>query len=519
MSTHIRPKVRSRKDGKVDLLLEETRQKMKLLSTNKTLSFPVTATANKTTANPTIDCEAMLIGGIQSSSKGNNDNSNNISNISNNNNNNKGIQDKPKGILKKSNKYSNMDSSVASDHSNDDYFHRFQNESLASELGLGKHHELIHQDANENHDDEKSVRPFVKDTIVERKVESLDTNKIQTSFHASAIEGHDTSTSHSVEKIESIQNDMKVIGSLSELVAYAQQVSEEAANDNNNAAIETELDFSCFSKDDYEQLSQSAKSLGISIEEYLHRLQNEEEEEIDDDQNPDRDDEDSNPYERHEENDDDDGDNDDDGIMDLFGSPLEEEETLPAPPPRPFMMIWNALSMWITPEAVLVLREFKNDLFEDGNNNHLVPDDTVAPRLVPPEMSDIASSRAAGLMSMLKMNLSKCLTELGYKGDDGYTKRVAETRLSNFIQHFDYSKPMVQFHSDLWRALTIILLDIVLPKYDIAFEGQSGQQVIPSGQLDDNVLISTYVTRIGISKEEYKYLVTKAIPSLDAGAL
>jgi hypothetical protein len=180
------------------------------------------------------------------------------------------------------------------------------------------------------------------------------------------------------------------------------------------------------------------------------------------------------------------------------------------------MMIWNALSTWITPEAVLTLREFKNDLFE--NESHIIPDDSVPARNDPPEMSDIASSRAAGLMSMLKMHLSKCLTELGYNGNDGYTKRVAETRLSNFIQHFDYSKPMVQFHSDMWRAVTVILLDIVLPKYDIAYEGQSGL-IISSGQLDISIPISTYVTSIGISREEYNYLVTKAIPSLDSGAL
>lgn len=485
MSTHIRPKVRSRKDDKVDLLLEETRQKMKLLSTKKSPSLPHDPSYSATTSYPTIDYQKIAEEG-KYSTKGNE----------------KVIQDKPKGILKnKSNQYSNVDTYTASNQSDHDYFHRFQNESLASELGLGNHHELINQDKT---DSPKSVKPFVKDTIVERKVESLDTNIIETTFRASAIEGHDDPTSHSVEILKSSEKDMKVIGSLSELVTYAQQVSKEA--NENHATIETELDFSCYTKDDYEQISQSAKSLGITIEEYLQNLKNAED--ADDDPISNSEDEASNPYEDHDENDDED-------IMDFFGSALEEEETLPSPPLRPFMMIWNALSTWITPEAVLILREFKNDLFE--NENHIIPDDTVPARHGPPEMSDIASSRAAGLMSMLKMNLSKCLTELGYKGDDGYTKRVAETRLSNFIQYFDYSKPMVQFHSDMWRAVTVVLLDIVLPKYDIAYEGQSGQKIVPSGQFD--IPISTYVTSIGISKEEYNYLVTKAIPSLDSGAL
>jgi len=508
MSTHIRPKVRSKKDGRVDLLLEETRLKMKLLSTtttttNHTSTIPPLHHQNHqytTTVNSTIEHEI-------STSLDNSDRKGNTNNV----------QDKPKGILKKSKNYSNVDSSAVSENNSNDYFHRFQNESLASELGLSHHHELMKQefDGNDTMDydnDQHSVKPLVKDMIVERKVGSLDATNIERTFHASAIEGHDAPISHftiDTKTLESSsQNDMKVIGSLSELVEYANQVSDEAHE--NQAMIETDLDFSCFTKDDYDQMSQSARSLGISIEEYLERIKKEDDNDIEDNQLPNSDDEASNPYDEND-------DENDDDILDLFGASLEEEEILPAPALRPFMMIWNALSKWITPEAVLVLREFKNELFDD--ENYLVPDETVSPRLAPPEMSDIASSRAAGLMSMLKMNLSKCLTELGYKGDDGYTKRVAETRLSNFIQHFDYSSPMVQFHSDLWRAFTVILLDIVLPKYDIAYEGQSGKQVVPSEQFDDTVPISTYVTSIGISREEYKYLVTKAIPSLDSGAL
>jgi hypothetical protein len=116
-------------------------------------------------------------------------------------------------------------------------------------------------------------------------------------------------------------------------------------------------------------------------------------------------------------------------------------------------------------------------------------------------------------MNMLKMNLVKSLDDLGYSAEDGYTRRVAETRLGEFVQCFDYSEAMVKFQSDMWKAITVILLYIVLPRRDIAFEGRSG--VI----MEDETEVALPSSMRGIlTIEEYKYLVDSAIPSLAIGS-
>lgn len=521
MTTHIRPKIKSRKGttavaSDVDVLIEQTRQKMKLFSATNANAvlisnndFNTPLSSNETDSNKKIDHDQIS---TSSSSQ-------------------------PKGILKTSTKYTGSSSLLlpkSTDSSKDthtmkeeenDYFHKFEHESLASELGLSRHHELMNSDAQDGQQpDSRSVKPFVKDFVMERKVgiPIQNTNEMK-NFNSISIEGHDTkintcteSYSKSEEETLDTPNDMKIIGSLSELVAYAQETSQRC--EEQVTSIETDLDFSCYTKEQYDEISESAKALGMTLDEYLqHRQVASEDDEKDDYDDidelkesvatniQDNDSEDMTSITNEDEEDD---------FVDIFGSVLDEEY-LPPPPIRPFMMIWNALSMWITPNAVLVLRTFKTDMFD--NHDRLVPDETADPMTHRIEMSDVASSRAAGLMSMLKMNLNKSLTELGYS-NDGYTRRLAETRLSEFLQCFDYSQPMVKFHSDLWRALTIVLLDIVLPKYDIAYEGQSGKRISHPENLDDNAPLLAFMNGIGISKDEYKYLVTKAIPSLDLGA-
>ena len=115
-------------------------------------------------------------------------------------------------------------------------------------------------------------------------------------------------------------------------------------------------------------------------------------------------------------------------------------------------------------------------------------------------------------MNMLRMNLSKSLDDLGYCGADGYTRRIAETRLLEFIQCFDYSEPMVKFQSDMWRALTVVLLNMVLPRHDIAYEGAAG--VVDHTPSDELRLPSSLVD-IDVTIDEYSYLVNSAVLSLD----
>jgi hypothetical protein len=183
--------------------------------------------------------------------------------------------------------------------------------------------------------------------------------------------------------------------------------------------------------------------------------------------------------------------------------------------------LWNALSSWITSEAVQVLREQKSELFTPGvGSSNAVTKDT---RQSPGEetemsgVSDIQLSRCVGLMNMLKLNLMKSLEDLGYNSEDGYTRRMAERRLGDFVERFDFSHPMVKFQTEMYRALTIVLLNIVLPQHDIAYEGQAGiivQDDTPSTEFQ----LPGPLSDIGITKEEYQYLVRSAIPTLDVGS-
>jgi hypothetical protein len=63
--------------------------------------------------------------------------------------------------------------------------------------------------------------------------------------------------------------------------------------------------------------------------------------------------------------------------------------------------------------------------------------------------NDIAASRCEGLMSMVKMNLSKSLSDLGYNSTDEYTRQIAQTRLADFIQSFDFSESMVKIDTKI----------------------------------------------------------------------
>jgi len=204
-------------------------------------------------------------------------------------------------------------------------------------------------------------------------------------------------------------------------------------------------------------------------------------------------------------------------MFDFFGQEQQEEdEALPEPDLRAFMILWNALKTWITADAVDVLKKYKAESFaskHDSEGYRITKQDPFG-KSKKEQPCDVHLSRCAGLMNMLKMNLTKCLDDCGYSADDGYTIKTAETRLYEFVQFFDYSEPMVKFHSDMWKALTVILLNIVLPRHDLAFEGKSGIIVQDHAELT----LPPMLREVGITMEEYKYLVNSAIPSLDLGS-
>ncbi len=48
-----------------------------------------------------------------------------------------------------------------------------------------------------------------------------------------------------------------------------------------------------------------------------------------------------------------------------MGDDKDDEECIPPPPLHPIMVLWNAISMWITPDAVTILHQYKKEIFVD----------------------------------------------------------------------------------------------------------------------------------------------------------
>lgn len=394
---------------------------------------------------------------------------------------------KPKGILKQKRRYGPRPSSQSNGN-----IQKAQAEDVDGS-------DTIQTDRDSVGEKDRGMS-FFKDIIVERPVIPTlinDKDKME-----SIDECRGDTTNH---------GERKVVRSLSELVSLASNLHAMESSPSgitNSETIEAHMEFSCMPQEEYDDLIKQAKSSGLPIEKYLEYLQDDDKEGID-----------SKECVNGNDDEDDDGtdqDEEDDGndIFDFFGSALAEEEERPPPPLRAFMVLWNAISRWITADSVVLLRSYKSDKFVNQE-----PPVTVALNAAPnkiTEMSDICASRCAGLMNMLKINLIRSLDELGYSTSDNYTRRMAETRLGEFVQKFDFTDPMVKFNSIQWRALTIILLSVVLPRHDLAYEGKTG--IVVRDEVSPELALPNTLKEVGMSVEEYKYLVDTAIPSLDVGS-
>lgn len=393
---------------------------------------------------------------------------------------------KPKGILKQTRRYAPRPSTQSTS----------TKQRAPSELNgsgtMNIDRELLPQE-------KQTVMSFFKDNIVERPIPIP--ASISNEDKTESTDGYRDDIASNVQT-----SGGKVVRSLSELVSLASNLHSMGSGSSDIETIETHMEFSCMPKEDYDDLVKQAKSSGIPVAKYLETLQEDNKESLDSKDGVDSGDNDDDDHNQDEEDDGDD-------IFDFFGGALTEEEERSPPPLRAFMVLWNAISMWITADAVALLKSYKNDIFISEEPPLTVESNIALTKRT--EMSDICASRCASLMSMLKINLVRSLDELGYSTSDNYTRRMAETRLGEFVQKFDFTEPMVKFNSIQWRALTIILLNIVLPRHDLAYEGKTG--IIVRDEVSQLTLPNT-LKEVGMSVEEYRYLVDTAIPSLDVGS-
>ena len=153
--------------------------------------------------------------------------------------------------------------------------------------------------------------------------------------------------------------------------------------------------------------------------------------------------------------------------------------------PRAFTLIWGALSRWWTPEAVEWMARLERPSSTDtplyGNN--------WSPQV---DRSDIGASRCAGLMAMVKMYLPSSMHELGFRQD---LQRTAESRIADWLRTFDYSSEAPKLPVKMWKAISCMLLDMVLV--------ESRKTVVEK--------LPPSVAAVGMSLDEYKYLTRSAV--------
>ena len=299
-----------------------------------------------------------------------------------------------------------------------------------------------------------------------------------------------------------INKEPLILNSIAELFDQAGTLPPD--NDLQSAAvIEAGLEFSCMDPHAFQELRQSERDEQYRVFMGAHQI-------------PDHDDDNSSSGGRSSGCDDEEGHdenynkpqlanhvNDNDTYWDLFDGNNDDDDDsssdeadMLSPQQRPFLILWNAIAQWVTPQAVSYVRhvqQHQTTVTESDIQQQKQPTPTI-PR------SDVAASRCAGLMAMLKMHTATCLQDDLHCSMDEL--RQAEQRLANLLRLFDFEQPMPK-HLDtaMTRALTCILLDTVLCCNNSSNNNDN----------DNNTELAASCQRVGLSPEEYRYLTKSAI--------
>ena len=246
--------------------------------------------------------------------------------------------------------------------------------------------------------------------------------------------------------------------------------------------------------------------------------------------------------------DDDDDDDDDDVLMDALKQHSQhrgiDTETTPSPqPPRTFLLFWNAISQWVTPPAVEFIHQLRNTTTASTTTNtyeiptlerkelpyHPVPATAPLPQqlltMTYQQPNDIALSRCHGLMTMVQLQTSRCWKEYMNVHERFFNSssscsmdenditintrsiallRHAEQQVATLLRCLDYAQPTPKFNTIQIRALTCLLLDMVLVGTSIG---------TASTTLSTAAVVPLPCTTLGMTWDEYNYLVQSSILS------
>ena len=178
---------------------------------------------------------------------------------------------------------------------------------------------------------------------------------------------------------------------------------------------------------------------------------------------------------------DDDDDDDDDVLMDALKQHgrhrITKTDPTPRPPPRAFILFWNAISQWVTPAAVEYIYQLRHTGSAASSMTTNTPQHP--PNMTYQQPNDIALSRCQGLMTVIQQQTSKCWKDYIYIKERVYNNgtsdnnndthhttisllRQAEQHVATLLRCLDYTHPTPKFNTIQIRALTCILLDLVM---------------------------------------------------------
>jgi len=260
------------------------------------------------------------------------------------------------------------------------------------------------------------------------------------------------------------------------------------------------------------------------------------------------------------------------------GSQYGEENALVEPEPRSFRVIWETLSQWLTPSSIQLVQQYQEETKEakKKSKNTLQPPLSKYPdennATYDPSVRnsvDVGASRRACIMSMLKLNVARSLSELkktnktqnegnrepivpassqslappsGVKGKarkhskpkiafltesdfssipsiktevNFIDQRQVEQRLADLIRTFDSSGPAASLNTKLWRGMTTVLIVIAFPVFGevLVAKGDSRRAEPTSNDANKDTLPPS-VGSLGMTLDEFRYLTRSAFVSL-----
>ena len=198
----------------------------------------------------------------------------------------------------------------------------------------------------------------------------------------------------------------------------------------------------------------------------------------------------------------------DDEILMMLGLTDMENDAIPdeydETPKGSFRKLWEILIRWATPATTQLIFQYNNiqDQYQSEGRIALNPNehsyDNHSRNII-----EVGASRRAGIMNMIRMNVSRSLSELK-QHHEVTDRRIVEKRLADLVNTFDCSGPVADLDTKLWRGITTVLIANLSPVVIDAADSNTPQFLPPS------------IRTLGLLPEEYRYLTRRALVDLNS---